>query len=215
MHGAVDNLEIGDDASKGIEHGVEDERLEWGRGIALWRRDALNDGIENIMHAFARARRCANDLLALAAKEVDNLVFYLVGHRIGHVALVDDGNDLQIVIDGHIEIGDGLSLNALSGIHHQKRTLAGGNGAGYFVGKVHMARSIYEVQRVLTIVHLDGVALDGDAALLLEIHVVEHLALRHLERTRHLEHAVCQRALAMIDVGNDAEITYLVLQSGQ
>ena len=215
VHGAVDNLEIGDDAPEGIEHGVEDERLEWGRGVALRRRDTFDDGVENVRYAFARARRSADDLLTLAAQEVDDLVLHLVGHRIGHVALVDDGNDLQIVVDGHIEIGDGLSLNALSGIHHQKRTLAGGNGTGHLIGEVHVARSVDKVQRVLAIVHLDGMTLDGDAALLLEIHVVEHLALRHLERTRHLEHAVCQRALAVIDVGNDAEITYLVLQSGQ
>ena len=50
--------------------------------------------------------------------------------------------------------------------------------------------------------------LDRDALLALEVHRVEHL-LRHLalrERAGHLEQAVGQRGLAVVDVGDDAEV---------
>ena len=75
-----------------------------------------------------------------------------------------------------------------------------------------MARSVDEVQFVLLplviVQHLDGVALDGDALLALEIHIVEHLIL-HLacgESAGEFQKAVGKRALAVIYVCNDAEI---------
>ena len=51
--------------------------------------------------------------------------------------------------------------------------------------------------------------LDGDAALALEVHGVEDLRLHlaRLERAGQLEEAVRQRRLAVIDVGDDREIT--------
>ena len=50
--------------------------------------------------------------------------------------------------------------------------------------------------------------LDGDAALALEIHRVEDLRfhLARLQRAGHLEEAVGQRRLAVIDVRDDREV---------
>ena len=50
--------------------------------------------------------------------------------------------------------------------------------------------------------------LDGDAALALEIHGVEHLRLHlaRLESAGELEEAICQRRLAMVDVRDDREV---------
>src|SRR5690348_16416571 len=76
-----------------------------------------------------------------------------------------------------------------------------------------MARGVDEVERVdlpvlRRVLAGDGVGLDGDAALPLEIHVVEDLGL-HVAvgyRLRQLEEAVRQRGLAVVDVGHDREI---------
>ena len=57
----------------------------------------------------------------------------------------------------------------------------------------------------------DGVGLDGNAALPLQVHRVEHL-LGHLalgERAGLLEQAVGQRGLAMVNVCDDREIAYV------
>ena len=54
----------------------------------------------------------------------------------------------------------------------------------------------------------DRARLDRDAALLLELHVVEHL-LVHLARGHRaapLEDAVRQRRLPVVDVGDDREV---------
>ena len=56
--------------------------------------------------------------------------------------------------------------------------------------------------------HADGVRLDGDAALALQVHRVEHLRL-HLargQRAGQLQQAVGERGFAMIDVRDDREI---------
>jgi hypothetical protein len=52
--------------------------------------------------------------------------------------------------------------------------------------------------------------LDGDATFPLQVHVVEHLSLRHLNRVRTFQQSVSQRRFPMVDMGNDAKITYIL-----
>jgi len=76
-----------------------------------------------------------------------------------------------------------------------------------------MARRVHEIQHIVLavlglVVEADGLGLDGDAALALDVHGIEDLAL-HLARrkpARRLDQAVGQRRLAMVDVGDDGEI---------
>ena len=59
-----------------------------------------------------------------------------------------------------------------------------------------------------------GLRLDGDAALALDVHLVEELG-THLplgERSGDLEDAVGQRRLAVIDVRDDRKVADFVLQ---
>ncbi len=84
-----------------------------------------------------------------------------------------------------------------------------------------MAGRIDEVQLVtLSVLRLveqrDALRLDGDAALALQRHVVEHLRL-HLairESAAHLDQAVGKRGLAVIHVGDDREIADLLHEAG-
>ena len=76
-----------------------------------------------------------------------------------------------------------------------------------------MARSVDEVEFVvLTLVpvdHLDGVALDGDALLLLQIHIVEDLVF-HISGSQcagKLDKPVGKGGLAVVYVRNYAKIT--------
>ena len=61
-------------------------------------------------------------------------------------------------------------------------------------------------------VHLDSVGLDGDTALFLEVHIIEHLVLHllHVHRLRYLQHAVSEGRFAVVDVSNDAKIAYIL-----
>ena len=58
------------------------------------------------------------------------------------------------------------------------------------------------------VVQPDRMRLDGDAALALEVHRVEHLRfhLARLQRAGQLEEAVGERRLAVVDVRDDREV---------
>jgi hypothetical protein len=98
------------------------------------------------------------------------------------VDLVDDRDDGEVLLHRQVDIGDGLGLDPLGGIHDQQRALAGAQAAGDFVGEVHVAGGVDEVQLVGftvlgRVIHRDRMGLDGDASLPLEIHRIQHLVL--------------------------------------
>src|SRR5689334_23861622 len=76
-----------------------------------------------------------------------------------------------------------------------------------------MAGSIHQVENgglaVLGLVgQADRLGLDGDAALALDIHRIEYLLL-HLavgQAAGHLDQAIGERGLAMVDMGDDGEV---------
>ena len=210
---AVHYLIVGYDAAVAVEHRVEDQRLQRCLGVALRRRDAVDDGVQNLRHAHARLAAGAQYLLALAAQQLDYLVLHHLGHGRVEVALIDDRYDGQVVLDGHVEIRYRLRLDALRAVHDEQCALARRYRAAHLVGEVHVAGRVDEVQHVplpaAHVVHLYGVALDGDAALALQVHIVEHLRL-HLplpHRLGVLQQTVGQRRLAVVDVRYDAEVS--------
>src|SRR5438093_9283554 len=76
-----------------------------------------------------------------------------------------------------------------------------------------MTRRIDQIEGVFVsvlrlIVEHDRTGLDGDAALALQIHVVEHLIvhLADLDRTRLLQQTIGEGRLAVVDVGDDGEV---------
>jgi len=132
------------------------------------------------------------------------------------VNLVDDGNDREIEFRREMIIRHRLRLDPLCRVNDEQRTFARAQTAGNFVGKIHMAGRVNEVQLVgfavaRLVKHRHRMRLDGDAALFFQIHRVEHL-LGHIARgdgARHVQQAVGQRRLAVVNVGNDAEIAYV------
>ena len=67
------------------------------------------------------------------------------------------------------------------------------------------------VDAVLGVAHGDCGGLDGDAAFSFEVHAVEHLLfeLAFVDQARHLHEPVGQGALAVVNVGDNREITYV------
>ena len=129
------------------------------------------------------------------------------------VDLVDGGHDIQVGVHGERRVRDGLRLDALRGVDDEHRALAGGQRTRDLVGKVHVARRIDQVELVrLAIVgvigNANGIRLDRDAALALDIHGVEQLRLHIalVDGMGELEDAVTDRGLAMVDMRNDREV---------
>ena len=132
----------------------------------------------------------------------------LSGICLRQVDLVDDGDDLEVVLEREVRVGECLRLDALRRVDDEQRALARLQRARDLVGEVHVARRVDEVELVALPGDANGLGLDRDAALALELHRVEHLlahlALRH--RLGQLEDPVGERRLPMIDVGDDREV---------
>ena len=211
--GAVDDADERDHAAVGVEVGVEDERLERGVGVAFWGRDLLDDLLEQLVDADAALAAGEHRLVCRDGQAVFDLCADALRVCRGEVDLVDCGDDLEVGVHGHEGVGDRLGLDALSGVDHEHRALAGGEAARYLVGEVHVARGVDEVELVgLSVVcrvhDAHGLRLDGDAALALDVHGVEellcHVALCH--GARLLQDAVCDGGLTVVDVGDDGEV---------
>ena len=101
------------------------------------------------------------------------------------------------MVNGHIEIGNRLSLYALSSVHHQEGALTSSDTARYLIAEVHVSRSIDEIEyivfTVVLVLHLYGMALDGDATLSFQIHVVKHLVLGDFNRIGVFQHTISKR----------------------
>ena len=144
-------------------------------------------------------------LLGLGGRQVD-----LVEHR----------DDVQVGAEREVEVGQGLRLDALGGVDQQHGGLARLERPGHLVGEVDVARGVDHVEHVgaglgalLVVVrdrprHPHGLALDGDAALALDVHPVEVLRPRGplVDDPGQLQHPVGQRRLAVVDVRDDAEV---------
>ena len=210
---AFEDADEDDDAAVGIEPGVEDQGLQAVVGVTLGRRNALDDGFENVGDALAGF---GADEDGVGGVEADGAFDHFFGARdVGglQIDLVDDGNDFEAVVDGDIGVGEGLRFDALGGVDDQQRAFAGGQRARDFVGEIDVAGSVDEIELIsLAVVrgvhHADGVGFDGDAALALEVHGVEHLGLHFArgEGSGHLQQAVGERGFAMVDMRDDREI---------
>ena len=104
--------------------------------------------------------------------------FWVCGWK---VDLVDHRADLQVVVQGQVGVRQGLGLDALAGVHHQHRALAGRKGPADLVVKVYVAGGVNEVQGVSfpvlgLVAECDSPGLDGDAPFPLQVHVVQELA---------------------------------------
>ena len=123
---AVHNLEIGDDAAERVENRIENQRLKRCLRVAFWRRNHLHNALQNLIHALARLAAGRQNVVAVAADKVHNLVLHLFRHSVRKVDFIDDGDYLKIMLDGQIQVRNCLSLNALCGVDNEQRTLAGG-----------------------------------------------------------------------------------------
>ena len=145
---------------------------------------------------------CCLDAVGLGGRQVD---------------LVEDRHDLVAGVERVVDVGERLRLDALAGVDHQQRALAGGERARHLIGEVDVAGRVHQVEDVgLAVLGLvvepHRLRLDGDAALALDIHRIEHL-LDHVAR-RHraggLDQPVGERRLAVVDMGDDGEIADVV-----
>ena len=137
-----------------------------------------------------------------------------VGRR--QVDLVDDRDDLEVVLDREIRVGERLRLDPLRRVDDEHRALARLERARDLVREVDVARRVDQVELVALPLDAHRLRLDRDPPLALELHRVEqlvpHVALG--DGLRELENPVGEGRLAMVDVRDDREVADAALVHG-
>jgi hypothetical protein len=123
---AVDDADQHDDAEIGVVPGVDQQGLQGRVFVALGRRQAGDDGFQHVVDAQAGLGAGQHGVGGVDADHVLDLGAHAVGLGGGQVDLVEDRDDLVVVVDGLIDIGQGLGFDALRGVDDQQRALAGG-----------------------------------------------------------------------------------------
>ena len=215
---AVEHAGEDDHAAIGVVPRVEDQRLQGRLGLALRRGQPLHDRFENLVDAGAFLGARQNRAAGVEADDLLDLPLGFVRLRARQIDLVDHRDDFEAVVHREVGVGEGLRFDALRRVDEEQRPFAGGERAGHFVREVDVPGRVDQVEDVdLAVVGLvgqaDGVGLDGDAPLAFEVHRVEDLRLHltRLQRAGHLEKAIGERRLAVVDVGDDGEITDIAL----
>ena len=209
----VQHAHQNDHAAIGVEPRIENQRAQRRVGRALGRRHQMDDGFQNFVNADALLGAGQNGAAGIEPDDGFDLLADALRLRRRQIDLVDHRNDLQIVVQRQVRIRQRLRFHALRRVHHQQRALAGLQAARNLVGEIDVARRVDEVQLIHlavvgAIVQAHGVGLDGDAALALQIHGVEHL-LHHFalrQSAGGLQQTIRQRGFAVVDMRNDREI---------
>ena len=173
----------------------------------------MHDRLQDFVHVEPGLRGDLRRIRCLQADHVLDLLDGLIRPGAGQVDLIDDRNDLQVIVQCHVDVPEGLGLDALGRVDHQHRAVAGCQGTGNFIIKIDMPGGVDQVEIVFLAVpgfvdRADRLALNGDAALPLQFHVVQDLVL-HLparEKSGLFNDAVRQGGFAVVDVGDDTEI---------
>ena len=210
---AVHHPDVGDHAPVGVVHRVEDQRPGRRVRVAGGRRDLRDHGVQQVGHALAGLGRDPEHVRRLAADDAGQFLGVLLRLGGGQVDLVQHRDQVQVGLERQVQVGQRLRLDPLGRVHQQDRALAGGQRPGHLVGEVDVPGGVDQVEHVLLAVRAgprqpDRLALDGDAALPLDVHPVQVLR-AHLPVAHHpgeLQHPVGQRGLAVVDVRDDAEV---------
>jgi hypothetical protein len=145
---AFDDADVGDDALVGVVMRIEDEGAQGRVILVLRRRDALDDGFEDLVHVEAILGGDLEHVRRVDAQQGADILRHLVGARGGQVDLVDDGDDDQVGFERLVQVGEGLRFDALRGIHHEDGPFAGLEGAADLVAEVHVAGRVDQVDLV-------------------------------------------------------------------
>ena len=143
---AVDDADVGDDAAVGVVDRVEDHRPGRGVGVALRRRDAGDDLVEQLLDAVAGLGADPQHVVGVAADDVGDLRGVPVRVRGGQVDLVEDRDDREVLLQRQVQVRQRLRLDALRGVDEQHRALAGLQRPADLVGEVDVAGGVDEVQ---------------------------------------------------------------------
>ena len=127
--GAVEDAHLDDDALVGVVPGVEEQGFQRRFRVAFGRRDVRHHALQHLGHVDPGFRADGHGIARVEPDHFLDLLLDAIDIGGGQVDFVDDRHDFEIVIEGQVDVGQGLRLDALRGVHDQQRALAGGQAA--------------------------------------------------------------------------------------
>ena len=211
---AVFNLEISYNSTERVEYRVENQSLQRRLFIPFGMRNTFNHSSQYLFHSHTRFTGCTDYLLALATQQFNDFVLHFFGIGARHIAFIDNRNNLKVVFNGHIQIRDRLRLHSLRSIDNQQCPFTCSDRTWHLIRKVHVSRSINQVKDILlpliSIFHLDRMALDSDPSFFFQIHIIKHLPWSHLNGVSKLQQTVGQRWLTVVNMSNNAKVANIL-----
>ena len=214
---AVDDPHQHDDAEIGIIPAIDQQGFQRRVLVAFGGWQAGDDGFQHQVDIQPGLGRNRHGIGRVEPDHILDLLLDPVRLGGGQVDFVEHWHNLVPGIQRVVDIGESLRLDALRSIDHQQRALAGGQRARHLIGEIDVAGRVHQVEDIIlaiqrAIFQPHRLRLDGDAALALDIHRVEHL-LHHVARRNRaglLDQPVRQRRFAVIDMGNNGKIADVV-----
>ena len=142
--------------------------------------------------------------------QVEDLLLHLVGAAVGFVHLVDHDDGLLAHLDGFLQHEARLGHAALEGVDEQQHAVGHVEHALHFAAEVAVARGVDDIDFDSFIGDGDVLGENGDAALALQVVVVQDQLAQVLRLTYQVglvNHPVHERRLAVVDVGDDRYVS--------
>src|SRR5207302_9334091 len=146
-------------------------------------------------------------------EQVEDLIQYLGRPGVGPVDLVDDHNRPQSALERFAQHKPRLRQRPLSGIHEHQGAVGHLQHALDLAAEIGVAGRVDDVDLGAADLQGDVLGQDGDAALALQGVGIEDARFAQLalaELAGLLEHLIDQRRFAVIDVGDNGYIPYII-----
>src|SRR3972149_5228429 len=206
------------------------QELKATMGIATGRRNVLKDGFEEGHHALGLVSKVGKGVTGLGGSiedrkvqllgicgKLQEKVLYHIGHlcRAGRraVYLIDDHNGFESLLESVTQHKSGLRHRAIHSVDDQEASIGHVEHPFHLATKIGMAWGIYDVDLYPLISDSRILGQNGNALFPLQLITVEDEVANLLVLAKDmalLEHGIHQGGLAMVNVSNDSNVSYVL-----
>jgi hypothetical protein len=211
---------------------VGHQHLEFHPGMGAGRGDVFNDGVKKRLHGRALLFEVDLGVTILGAgidggeiqlliggverdEEIKDAIQDFVWIDVVAVNFIDDDDGLGAGFQGLAQDEAGLGLGAIGGIDHQEDAVDHVHDALDFAAEIGVAGGIDDVDVVILVFEGGVFGADGDAFFAFEVHRIHDALLGGdgligAKGTRLFEQAIHQSGLAMINMGDNCYVAYVI-----
>ncbi len=150
-------------------------------------------------------------------KQLESLVQHFVGTGVGAIDLVDHDDRLQAAFERLGQHEPSLRHGPFGGVDQHERPVGHSQDALDLAAEIGVARRVDQIDLHVLVVHGDVLSEDGDSPLALQFIGIEDAIpdqLAGAELAALPEQAIDERRLAVVNVGDNSDITNVVATHG-